>query len=106
MLASGSVPDDTVILSAGEPGGSGLGGTVTVDDATDHTGIDVDAEGDGYVVIADGIQNDWVATLDGEPVELVDADHAGVAVEVPAGRHRIEVEYRPRGQKAARCSAG
>ena len=106
MLASGSVPDDTVILSSGEPGGSGLGGTVSVDDATDHTSIDVDAEGDGYVVIADGIQNDWVATLDGKPVELVDADHAGVAVEVPAGRHRIEVDYQPRGQKAGAVLSG
>ena len=106
MLASGKVPDDTVVLSSGEPGGSGLGGTVSVDDATNHTSIDVDAEGDGYVVIADGIQNDWVATLDGKPAELVDADHAGVAVEVPAGRHRIEVNYRPRGQKAGAFLSG
>jgi uncharacterized membrane protein YfhO len=40
-----------------------------------------------------------VASVDGVAADLVDADHAGVAVEVPEGRHVVEVRYRPRGQR-------
>jgi hypothetical protein len=99
-LASGSVPGDTVVLSEGTAGGSGEDGRIEVLNDGDFLRMSVDAEGDGYVVVADGMQTDWVATVDGQPAELLDADHAGVAVAVPAGQHVVEIRYEPRGQRA------
>lgn len=100
LLAAGAVADDAVVLSQEGPAGSGAGGTVdvTLDVATAIT-VEVDAEGDGYLVVADAMQSDWVATVDGVAVDLVDAEHAGVAIEVPEGRHVVELRYRPRGQR-------
>ena len=62
--------------------------------------VDVEAEGDGYLVVADGLQYGWVASIDGEPGDLADADHAGVAVHLPERRHEITLDYRPPGQRA------
>jgi Bacterial membrane protein YfhO len=111
-LSGGTVGDDTVVLSepvGGDSGGGASDGngddrgatsiTVTNDGRT-SLGVTVDADESGHLVIADAMQNDWVATVDGEPAELVAADHAGVAVAVPEGRHRVELHYRPRGQRA------
>lgn len=100
VLAGGLVPDDTVVLSEPGPLGSGEPGAVEVLlDAPTAIDLRVEAEGDGYVVVADALQSDWVATVDGERAELVDADHAGVAVAVPAGEHTVELRYEPRGQR-------
>lgn len=98
-LAGGRVPDDTVILGQGEPGGSGAGGTVEQVAAGDTLRLEVDAAGDGYAVVADAMQSGWAATVDGRAVEILDADHAGVAVAVPAGRHVVEFSYRPEGRR-------
>jgi len=67
------------------------------EDAGDAVAATVDAQGAGYLVVADALQDDWIATVDGEPVELRDADHALVAVPVPAGRHTVRLEYTPPG---------
>jgi hypothetical protein len=106
LLASGTVPSDTVVLSEGEDGGSGDDGRVEVVNDGDFIRLDVRAEGDGYVVVADAIQDDWVATVDGEPADVVPADHAGVAVAVPEGDHQVELQYRPRGQRAGVLLSG
>jgi hypothetical protein len=106
-LGDGDVDDDTVLLSDPGPRGSGGAGEVDVVlDAPTAVQIDVEAEGDGYLVVADAMQNDWVATVDGEPAALVAADHAGVAVAVPEGTHRVELRYRPRGQRAGLALSG
>jgi hypothetical protein len=106
-LAAGAVPAATVVLD--EPDGAGGGGpagerngAVTVTEHDGPVGLDVAVEADraGHLVVADALQHDWVATVDGEPADLVPADHAGVAVAVPAGRHDVALRYRPRGQRA------
>lgn len=56
----------------------------------------VDADGDGYLVIADTLADGWTAELDGEPVQLLSADHAFKAVAVPEGTHDVRLRYRPR----------
>lgn len=99
-LGGGKVPDDTVVLSEGEPGGSGAAGTVEQVAAGDRLRLEVDAAGDGYAVVADAMQSGWAVTVDGRAAEIRDADHAGVAVAVPAGRHVVEFSYRPEGQRA------
>jgi hypothetical protein len=100
-LSSGDVPDDVVVLSEPGPRGSGADADVEITvDAPTAVAMTVDAAGDGYAVVADAMQEDWVATVDGEPAGVVDADHAGVAVAVPEGRHVVELRYRPSGQRA------
>jgi hypothetical protein len=106
-LAAGAVPADTVVLD--EPdGAAGAGPAETRNSAatlvTEHDGrvgldVAVDADRAGHLVVADALQHDWVATVDGEPADLVPADHAGVAVAVPAGHHEVDLRYRPRGQR-------
>ena len=96
-LARG-LPRDTVLLSAPGPAASGAPGTATIEhDGADVVRVKVDAKGAGWLVVADSMQSGWRATLDGRPVELAHADHAGVGVHVPAGVHTVEIEFVPDG---------
>jgi hypothetical protein len=94
-LAKG-VPASTVILGAGSSGGSGRAGSVVVlDDSGDRIAARVDASGAGFLTVADAMQQaGWTVTVDGKPSPLLPADHAMVAVAVPAGVHQIAFSYR------------
>jgi hypothetical protein len=99
LLARGLEPD-TVMLAAGEGGGDGRPATVEVtQDDPEALTAEVEAEGAGWLVVADAMQHGWVATLDGEEVPLVAADHAFVAVAVPEGRHEIALRYEGEGRR-------
>jgi len=101
LLGSGALSEGTTVLSEPAVRTSGADGSVTiVEDSPTAIVVDAVAGGDGLVVVADALQVDWQATVDGEPVDLVDADHAGVGVPVGEGSHRIELRYAPRGQRA------
>ena len=84
------------------PLGSGLGAGVTVTaDSGDEISAQVNAVGSGYLVVADAMQQPgWSVTIDGKPAKLVPADHAMVAVYVPAGRHQVSITYSAPGQVA------
>jgi uncharacterized membrane protein YfhO len=93
--------DDTVVLDRPGPAASGRPARVKVtDDGVDRIRVRVDAEGAGYLVVADALRDGWKATVDGREVELRNADHALVAVPVPAGRHTIAFDAAPRGWRA------
>jgi len=88
-------PDQVVLDSAPASPPAGRPATVTVtEDGTDDIEARVDAEGDGYLVVADALQHGWAATVDGRPAALVPADNGLVAVAVPAGSHTVRLEYR------------
>ncbi len=96
-LGSG-LPADTVVLGQSGPAATGAPAHVVVRrDSGDEIRVAVDAEGAGYLVVADGIQSGWDARLDGRSVALRRADHALVAVFVPKGAHTVELVARPRG---------
>ena len=98
LLATTRAPD-RVVLSGPGPLGSGRPGSVrVVTDGTDGSTTRVTAAGDGYLVVGDAVQHGWQATVDGRAVPLVPADHALVAVPVPAGTHVVTLAYRPPGQ--------
>lgn len=101
LLADGGTPADTVVLSDAPADGTlGGGPAATIEVLAaggDELAVRVDAARAGYLVVADTIQDGWVATVDGAPATLVDADHAFVAVAVPDGEHRVELRYVPRG---------
>lgn len=79
-----------VVLDSPGPAADGKPATVDVrTDGTDGSTVEVDASGAGYLVVADAEQTGWQATVDGAAVDLVKADHALVAVPVPAGRHEV-----------------
>jgi hypothetical protein len=83
-----------VVLSSPGPAGDGRPASVRVEeDSTDGSTVRVDAQGAGYLVVADADQDGWVATVDGRPADLVPADHAMVAVQVPPGSHEVSLRY-------------
>ena len=55
----------------------------------------VEAAAPGFVVFSETWMPGWEARLGGRRVDLLRANHAFRAVEVPAGRSRIELAYRP-----------
>lgn len=86
-----------VVLEHDVPPVSGAGAVVHAD--ADHHTIEVDAQGSGYVVVADSLSNGWVATVDGKDARIETADHAMAAVRVERGRHTVVLEYRPTHQR-------
>jgi Bacterial membrane protein YfhO len=100
-LAHG-IPGDQVVLSRPGPPGSGRAAGVTVTaDSGDQIAAQVNAAGGGYLVVADAMQEPgWSATVDGKAARLVPADHAMVAVFVPAGHHQVSIKYSAPGQLA------
>jgi Bacterial membrane protein YfhO len=94
MLAGGSVPADTVVLSAPGPKASGAPASVRVDqDGSEEVSATVNASGGGYLVVADADQVGWAAAVDGRAAPLVAADQGVVAVAVPAGVHTVSLRY-------------
>ena len=90
------VQPDTVLLGAPAPSGSGAAARIEVmRDGGDDMAVRVDADGPGYLIVADALQEGWVATVDGRGVALRDAEHAAVAVLLPEGSHRLDLRYDP-----------
>ncbi|MGH3714117.1 MAG: YfhO family protein [Micromonosporaceae bacterium] len=106
-IASGELGDATVLLDrAGAPADGRPAELDVTEDGTDEIAVRVRAQGAGYLVVADALQQDWAVTVDGEPAELVPADHGMVAVALPEGEHTVRLDYRmPYGNAGAWLSA-
>jgi len=99
LLDPGFDPAGEVILPEPVTGGSRCGPAGTsrfLMPRSDRVRLEVEAERAGYVVLADAFDPGWRATVDGEPAPLLRANVAFRAVAVPAGRHVVEMVYRPR----------
>jgi hypothetical protein len=57
--------------------------------------VDVDAPASGWLVVNEAWYPGWRATVDGAPVELRRANSFVRALPVAAGRHRVELAFRP-----------
>lgn len=79
---------------------SGLGrseqvaGTASVRDVSSDV-LEVEAEGPGYLVLAETIYPGWRARVDGEPAQLEAAGDLWRAVALPPGRHEVRFEFAP-----------
>ncbi|MFD0744065.1 hypothetical protein ACFQ1L_21225 [Phytohabitans flavus] len=94
LETSGTLRADQVVLDTPGPHTDGAPADLRIDeDGTDKIEVSVSAKGAGYLVIADAIQGQFKATVDGEPADLVPADHGLAAVAVPAGEHLVRVQY-------------
>jgi hypothetical protein len=61
----------------------------------DFLRVEAELSGPGYLVLAEGYDPGWLATLDGRPVPVRRANVGFRAVATPAGRHVVEMVYRP-----------
>lgn len=98
QLENGGLDAETVVLEhPSDARGANGGSSATIhqeDLGTDAMELTVTTDGPGWVVVADPMRDGWSASLDGQQVELVDAEGAGVAIYVPhAGSHTIRLEY-------------
>ena len=62
----------------------------------DRQVIEVEAGGDGILVLSEIWHPYWSARVDGQPAEVLQVDVALRGVPVPAGRHTVELEFRDR----------
>jgi hypothetical protein len=88
-----------LVLPAGAPSAPDPAFTGTARIAefrADRVRLDVDTSAPGYAVLVDSYDPGWRATVDGAPAKVLRANVAFRAVPVPAGRHVVELVYRPR----------
>ena len=90
-------PHAQVVLATGQAReDSQFSGTARLSEARpDRVQIEADLARPGYVVLVDTYDAGWRATVDGQVVTVLRANVAFRAVQVPAGRHRVEFVYRP-----------
>ena len=91
-------PRREIVLPEGRPAVApeGFRGQArVVRESADRVRLDAELSADGYVVLVDGHDPGWRARVDGRPAPLLRANVAFRAVAVPAGRHAVEMVYRP-----------
>jgi len=100
-LANGSVDGGEVAYVEGEvpavsaPAG-GEAPSVTMTGWTeDSRTIEVSQTGEGLLVVSEVYSENWKATVDGEEVEVLQADHALLGIPVGPGEHAVVVRYAP-----------
>ena len=91
-------PRHEVLLSTGDvrrapPGFSGT--SRILEETADRVRIEAELSSHGHVVLVDGYDPGWRASVDGRPASVLRANVAFRAVAVSAGRHVIEMVYRP-----------
>lgn len=97
LLASDFDPAREIVLPEGPAlaHDGPIGASRIVELRPDRVTLEADLERPGYVVLVDAFDPGWKVTLDGREAPLLRANVAFRAVAVPAGRHRVEMRYRP-----------
>ncbi|MDP8244942.1 MAG: YfhO family protein [Candidatus Hinthialibacter antarcticus] len=76
-----------------------LQGNATIEYNRNHSDsftLDIQADFDAILAVAEGYSPHWTATQDGKPLTVYRANHALMAVQVSAGTHEIEFQYFPK----------
>ncbi len=73
---------------------------------SDTVDAEVSAAAPALVVVAQTYYHNWHATVDGQPVPLLRANHAFQAVQIPAGGHKIHLVYEDRAFEIGAAIAG
>lgn len=101
LLAQGHDPRRSVVLSGAGTSLSGpdldleVSPVTWLRDEPEDVELSVDAQAQGYLVLSDNYASGWQATVDGKPAEIIRANVAFRAVQVPPGKHVVKFEYRP-----------
>jgi hypothetical protein len=91
-------PRRTVILSGAEPGAGGAGPASScrvVESTANRVVLEVEADGDGWLLLLDAFAPGWRARVDGRPEAVVRADVCFRAVAVTPGFHTVVLRYLP-----------
>jgi hypothetical protein len=104
----GFEPNREVVLPAGAPRAAAASPGISriLEMRPDQVRLEADLAEAGYVVLLDGYDPGWKASVDDQPVPVLRANAAFRAVLLPAGRHRIEYVYRPRAVIAGAALSG
>ncbi len=102
LLEPGFDPAAEVVLSG--PGAEGAAAAVRPGPSdvriaelrAERVRLEAELAEPGVVVLADAYDPGWRARVDGRDAEVMRANVAFRAVAVPAGRHVVEMRYRPR----------
>ena len=90
------VPEGFEPRKRGEVEGAELRGSIELAlDTPSLVRLEVECASPRYLVAALARYPGWSARLDGEPVEILDANTAFMAFDVPAGSHVVELQYDP-----------
>jgi len=73
------------------------GGAVLLARAAGHLELDARASATGLLVLPVTHDRGWQARVDGRPARVLRVNVAFCAVPLPAGAHRVELDYRPPG---------
>lgn len=98
LLEPGFDPERTVLLPEGSPRRepAGFAGQARiVEERADLVRLEVETSSEGFLVLADTYDPGWRTTVDGRAAPLLRANVAFRAVALAAGRHRVEMVYRP-----------
>ena len=101
MMAPSFRPTETVLVEERVSGtgrgthGDLAGARLALQDGPNQVTIRAVLDAPGYLVLADTWYPGWRATVDGEPVPLLRANHAFRTVHLAAGEHVVRMVYRP-----------
>jgi hypothetical protein len=99
LLDAGFDPRREIVLPSGRAAAADpafRGQAVITRLGTDRVALDASLNAPGYVVLVDAYDPGWRAWVDGRETDLLRANVAFRAVAVGAGRHSVELRYRPR----------
>ncbi|MHA2610829.1 MAG: hypothetical protein V2G33_00330 [bacterium JZ-2024 1] len=66
-----------------------------IEDSPSRIFLEVDADGEGFLVQADAFSPQWKAYLDGKEVPVMVGNYVFRTIFYPGGRHRVEFHYNP-----------
>jgi hypothetical protein len=99
LVDAGFDPGREIVLPSGRAAAADpafRGEAVITRLGTDRVALDASLSAPGYVVLVDAYDPGWRAWVDGSETSLLRANVAFRAVAVGAGRHSVELRYRPR----------
>jgi hypothetical protein len=90
--------NDPSVTTAPEEASAGVAGFVNLDAHSDvYLEYTVNLLNPGYLVVRESYAPGWMASVDGAAAELIPVDLVYRAAAVPAGSHKVRLEYRPDG---------
>jgi len=98
LLAPDFDPASEIVLPSGAarlPDPAFRAAAAVVQMRADGVRLRAEASAPGFLVLADAFDPGWTAQVDGQPAPVLRANVAFRAVPVPAGRHDVELLYRP-----------
>lgn len=103
MIDSGLVdPAETALLEPGaplpslvQPSDPSADQVTVIHDGADEMRLSVTMAADGLLLVSETFDSGWNAYVDGEEVELFQANGVIQAIPVPAGAHEVKLVYEP-----------